>query len=135
MSFEGPLSDRTEIRELIDQYCDAVALRDADRWAKTWADDCVWILPSARSEGKKEVVATWLRIMEGYPFAALCAVPGMIVVEGDRARARVHVEETVADKEGKMTRLWSSYDDELVKSDGRWLFKRRSYSVRHHKQL
>ncbi len=135
MSFEGPLSDRIEIRELIDTYGNAVALRDAEQWAATWAEDCVWVLPTTRCEGKKNVVSTWVQAMAGYPFAYLSSIPGSISVTGNRAKARVNVEETIVDTDGKMSRLWSHYDDEFAKIDGRWLFTSRTYNVHQHKQL
>ena len=42
MGFTGPLEDRLAIRELIDDYNDAVARFDAEAWGDTWTDDAEW---------------------------------------------------------------------------------------------
>ena len=39
MAFEGPIEDRLAIRELIENYADAVFQRDEERWAANWADE------------------------------------------------------------------------------------------------
>ena len=36
MAFEGPIEDRLAIRELIENYADAVFQRDEERWAANW---------------------------------------------------------------------------------------------------
>jgi ketosteroid isomerase-like protein len=51
VGFSGPLSDRVEIRELYETYVDAVAMNDAELWASTWVDDCVWHIAGQTTEG------------------------------------------------------------------------------------
>ena len=131
MPFHGLMADKIEIRELIEDYCDAVALRDADQWAATWAEDASWILRDTTFSGRDNIVAAWRSAMDRFSFAGFQATPGLIEIEGDTARTRVHVQENLLEKSGNFLRIWGRYDDELIKSNGRWVFKTRKYSVLH----
>jgi SnoaL-like domain len=66
MGFSGPLSDRVEIRELYETYVDAVAMNDAELWASTWVDDCVWHIAGQTTEGKDKTVALWKPFMDSF---------------------------------------------------------------------
>jgi len=131
MPFDGPSADKVEIRELIETYGDAVILRDAAQWASTWSHDATWILGNDTHTGKENIVSAWLAAMDRFAFAALQATPGLIVVRGDSAQDRVHVQESLVQRDGQLLRIWGRYDDELTKTSGRWLFKTRKYTVLH----
>ena len=48
------MSDKEEIRNLVEKYADAVCRRDEADWASTWAEDAVWDLSSMPPvKGKK----------------------------------------------------------------------------------
>ena len=64
------MSDKEEIRNLVEKYADAVCRRDEADWASTWAEDAVWDLSSMPPvKGKKDIVALWVQAMSGFPFA------------------------------------------------------------------
>jgi len=134
MSFEGPLEDRTAIRELLDTYADAVSRCDAEAWASTWAEDAVWSMPDypeyPDTQGKAAVVAMWVGAMKDFPGIMFQAWPGSIAVKGDRAEVRSWTAE-VYDKDGMVHHDRGRYEDVCVKVNGRWLFHSRAFRNIH----
>ena len=131
MPFEGPMEDRLAIRERIEAYADAVFRRDAEDWIASWAEDGVWSLPGVDVAGRDNIKAAWLHAMSAFPMAAFFASPGAIRVSGNKATARVYAQEILGLVDGGVRRIVGSYDDELIKVDGVWLFSRRSYQILH----
>ena len=145
MPFTGPSDDILAIRNLIDAYSDAVMQGDADAWGALWAEDSYWSLPEFPGHeefiGREAIVAGWKWSMElygrpredgGVPVMIYVATPGSIVVDGDTAKVRYYTSE-IADWPGKAkeSRTRGQYDDELVKVDGRWLFRKKIYKTLH----
>ena len=51
------MSDKEEIRNLVEKYADAVNRVDKEDWASTWAEDAVWDLSSMPPvKGKNAIV-------------------------------------------------------------------------------
>ena len=135
MPFSGPPEDRELIRELLDDYCDAVNRRDPAAWGAVWAEDGVWSLPALGIEGiqgRDNIVATWKQAMGLFSFANMMTQAGRIDVDGERATVRSYTSEVlvVADG-GKEQRPRGLYEDVCVKRAGRWLFQRRTFHVLH----
>lgn len=134
MPFDGPIEDRLAIRELLDAYADAVIQHDADAWGATWAEDGVWNLPDypelGEVRGKDAIVAMWKGAMEQYPGIVFAALPGSIVIEGDRATVRSYTSE-VYDQGGVTKRDRGHYNDICVKCGGKWLFQSRTFKNIH----
>jgi len=131
MSYEGPIEDRLAIRERIEAYADAVFRRDADAWIANWHEDAVWRLPGLEVSGRAPIKAAWIHAMDAFTLAAFFATPGAIVVRGETATARVYTQEILVDAGGAVRRIVGAYDDELAKSSGAWLFRRRAYQILH----
>ncbi|QUD90505.1 nuclear transport factor 2 family protein [Phenylobacterium montanum] len=131
MAFEGSDGDRLAIRERIEAYSDAVFRRDADAWIGNWAEGSTWSLPGIEVSGRDNIKAAWQAAMASFPLAALFVQVGSIAVEGDAAAARTYTQEVLTDPNGAVRRIVGAYDDELVKQDGRWLFRRREYRILH----
>ena len=129
MPFEGPIEDRLAIRELIEDYADAVFQRDEKRWAANWADDACWNLAGMEVKGKTNIVGMWKQAMAGFSFVAFFAAPGAIEVDSNKARARVYTTEDLVETNGKRRHVIGQYEDELTKQSGRWLFARRTYRI------
>lgn len=134
MPFEGPSEDRLAIRELIDTYSDAVIRNDADAWGSTWAEDATWSMPDypefGTVHGRDTIVATWKAAMAHFPGVVFAALPGSIVIDGDRAEVRAYTSE-VYDQDGATKRDRGRYDDICIKRDGRWLFLSRTFKNIH----
>lgn len=129
--FDGPVEDRLAIRERIEAYSDAVFRKDADAWIANWAEDGVWKLPGIDVTGKAQIKAAWVGAMSNFAVAGFFATPGAIEVRGDHASVRVYTQEVLIDHAGGVRRIIGAYDDELVKTDGAWLFASRAYTVLH----
>lgn len=131
----GPTEDRLAIRELIDAYGDAVCRRNADEWVMTWAPDGVWSIRGHEIKGREALRATWVKAMAAYTFVSFSGYPGNIQVDGDTARLRVQTTEWLTPVEGRPRRQHGTYEDRLVKIDGRWHFAHRSFTVNEMQEL
>ncbi|NWK99138.1 nuclear transport factor 2 family protein [Sphingobium lactosutens] len=128
--FAGPERDRLMIRELIDNYGDAVARRDAQAWGECWAEDAVWRFGGREVNGREAIVSTWHGAMAQYSALAFMAFPGSISIEGDRATVRTHTFEHLVPVDGPVRVQAGIYEDQLVQRDGRWLFAERRFNPR-----
>lgn len=129
MSFTGPLEDRLAIRELIDQYNDAVMRVDAEAWSQTWAADAQWELMGSLVEGRDAIVKLWRQTMQQLDFVVFQAAPGALEVCGREAKGRVFANEILQPKGGSRRHVHGRYDDDYVKVGERWLFAARRYRV------
>ena len=135
-NFTGPLEDRMAIREVLETYADAVNQYDEETWASLWVEDSQWDLPDypdlGTVTGKEAIVDMWRGAMPHYPNLSFSVSIGMIRVDGDTATARAYISEVYDDPEtGKDKRARGEYNDKLVKRDGSWLLKQRTFRVRH----
>jgi hypothetical protein len=123
MAFEGSVEDRLAIRELLEAYADAVCMEDG-----------VWELPDypeiGKIVGKANIVTAWKAAMTQYPGVIFIATPGSIKIAGDEAVVRSYTSE-VYDRDGVTKRDRGRYDDVVVKSGGKWLFKHRVFRNIH----
>ena len=131
MISSGPMEDRLALRELVESYNDAVMRLDADAWGANWADDGVWSLPGmGEVSGKDAIVGLWKQAMGGFEVGGFFASAGPIVVDGDAATGTWYQQEFLTMPGGVEVFVIGEYSDEYVKRDGRWLLKRRVYTVR-----
>ena len=131
----GPAEDRLAIRELLDAYGDAVCRHDADGWAMNWATDAQWSIRGDQIHGREAIRAYWVKAMAAYRFISFSSYPGDIQFHGDRARVRVQTTEWLTPVDGRPRRQHGTYQDKLVKIDGRWYFAHRSFTVNEMQEL
>ncbi|GAB3114081.1 nuclear transport factor 2 family protein [Aestuariicella hydrocarbonica] len=135
MSFSGNFEDRLMIRELMDTYADGVNQRNAHTWGSTWAEESEWNLPVVPGmeavKGKSNIIEGWMQGMELFPFVFMAISPGSIQVTGNTATARSYTAEVAVTQDGTELRPRGQYDDKLVKIDGQWLFKQRTFMPIH----
>ena len=135
-NFTGPLEDRMAIREVLESYADAVNRVDEELWASLWVEDSHWDLSHYPElgivEGKEAIVKLWRDAMPSYPKLNFFIGIGSIIVDGDRADARVYVSE-VYEEPGtlKDKRARACYNDRLVRRGGQWLLQSRSFTIIH----
>lgn len=143
MAFIGSHEDRLAIRDLNDAYADAVMVGDAEAWGNLWVEDSYWSLPEFPGHeefvGREAIVKGWQWSMDlygkpredgGKAAMIYMVTPGAIEVDGDRATARVYTFDVCTRPgDNHETRTYGQYDDELVRRDGKWLFKKRTYKV------
>src|SRR4051794_21359429 len=128
MAFRGPVEDRLAIRELIEDYADAVNRLDPPDWASTWTADAQWFIRDDSPQGREAIAALWQGKVAPIAAVRFTATPGAIDVEGDTATARVWVIEDLELEAGRRRLIHGRYDDDLVRQDGRWWFRRRRYT-------
>lgn len=129
MSTTGPLEDRIAIRETLEAYADAVFRRDGDAWGATWAENAEWDLAGTQVSGKANIVGLWTTAMKGFSFVAFFVQAAEIRIDGARAQVRSYTVEELVETGGNFRHIVGRYDDEMVKTDGRWLFARRTYRI------
>ena len=122
--------DILEIQMLAQRYADAVVRHDADDWGACWAKDGEWDLGHGEPmKGRDNIVEAWKGAMAGYPFAVFLVLPGIVEVDGKKAKMVSYVEENLEGNDGNGFRVYGCYHDKLVKEDGKWKFAKRQYNV------
>ena len=130
MISSGALEDRCLIRELVESYNDAVMRFDGEAWGENWTEDAVWQLPGAGDvSGRDAIVTVWQGAMSAFSFVGFFASAGPIHVSGDTATATWYQQEFLHGKDGSERKVTGRYEDDYVKVEGRWYFKRRVYEV------
>jgi uncharacterized protein (TIGR02246 family) len=123
-------TDRIEIEELIARYCWAIDTHDGEALADTFTPDGVFD-GGRRFEGREQLV----RFGRGDHVAANRSETAAqhwvtnMVLSGNRGAATARsyfVRHSIIDGAPTVARV-GYYVDELVRSDGRWLFKVRRY--------
>ena len=130
MISSGALEDRCLIRDLVESYNDAVMRFDGEAWGENWTEDAVWHLPGAGDvSGRDAIVTVWQGAMSAFSFVGFFASAGPIHVSGDTATATWYQQEFLHGKDGSERKVTGRYEDDYVKVEGRWYFKRRVYEV------
>jgi uncharacterized protein (TIGR02246 family) len=132
-------SDIVEIEQLLYRYCFAVDAGEAEKIANLFAEDAT-LAPlytgEAPVEGRAAILGWYQRYGQSVNANAehlrhVVSTP-LIDVDGDRASARCYLTANSRSKKSGLA-SWTAgaYHDELVKRDGRWLFKRREIHVHY----
>lgn len=125
--------DELDIRLLGARFADAAIRGDARAFSALWAPDCEWEITEplpAKASGNADVTSIFVRLREGWGFFVQAAFNPIVSVRPDRlaARARFTVEEVAKTAAGDRSyHNLALYDDDLVRVDGCWRFKRRVY--------
>ena len=124
----GPLEAKEAIRDLLAEYC---FLIDNDRFAELAAlftEDGTWDTAFGKGTGRAGIEALLRKIAALAPTRPrrIHAVSN-VVIRLDGARAQVQSNWVVTQNSDQGPKIGSggSYADELVKRDGRWLFRYR----------
>ena len=130
--------DRAEIADLMARYLFAMDYHDAEAYAECFTEDGVLDYAMGTLEGREAIraearlfrdkIAELFKDWQGNPAKLRHLVQHKALrVEGDRAwHTGLWWEMTNGGPEGSLaTPSFGTYEDELVRVDGRWLFKRR----------
>ena len=128
MANSGSLEDRLLIRELYGLYGDASCRGDREAWLGCFTPEGQWNSHIFQCNGAAERQTEWDRLWADWDEVAFFSEIGWIRVTGDRAIARSYAREIVKLKAGGLFKLFGSYDDELERRDGQWLFSQRNYA-------
>lgn len=122
-----PLSseDWIEIANLCGRYCSALDASDGDRLAALFTEDGVCEIPERTFTGPRELN----QMAANKDRSKWRHLSGSLFIEGDgdSAKGTSYVAVVVGPKDrGFVVSAFGTYDDEFVKVNGRWLFKRRN---------
>lgn len=124
------LMDEMAIRSLADKFSDAANRKDGPMFQSLWATDGEWVIgePINRHfSGKANMGESVVHMLGLWDFFVQLTGPGVVLVEGDRAFARFYVNEIARGHDGKGNYNLSMYEDELIRENGQWLFRKRTY--------
>ena len=134
----GHARDRAEIADLMARYLFAMDYHDADAYAECFTEDGVLdyamgtleVREAIRAEARafKDKIAEVFKDWQGNPAKLRHLVQHKAIrIDGDRAwNTGLWWEMTNGGPEGSLaTPSFGTYEDELVRVGGRWLFRRR----------
>jgi uncharacterized protein (TIGR02246 family) len=118
--------DERAIRNLVARYCHAIAERDDEAWAATWAEDGEWQVLGARIRGRAPILEHYRKLVSGVRWVVQQATDGIVEVEGETARGRWQIVEFLQWKNGAGGQNVARYRDTYARgADGEWRFARR----------
>ncbi len=130
--------DRAAIVNLQGRYLFALDFRDAEAYASTFSEDGVIIWARGEIKGRKAIhdfLSSGIydptkTAEEGkWPAASRHFITNQVIkVEGNGAKAVTYwfqATNNTADRRTMVLGLFGHYEDELVKIDGQWFFKKR----------
>jgi uncharacterized protein (TIGR02246 family) len=118
-----------EIRALVARYCHAIAHRDDDAWADTFAKDGEWVVLGRTARGRDEALALYRKLVAGFPWIVQVATNGIVEVHGDTATGRWIITEYLQRQDGVPGVNVGVYRDSYRRcEDGRWRFARRVFT-------
>lgn len=125
-------ADLALIRDLVDRYSFSVTVRDEAGIAATFVPDGIWAVgPPYESEivGRDKIAAVIMENLAAKEFIVHMTHATVTEVDGDRARSRTIIHELLraTDRETGFS-MFGLFDDEVVRVDGQWLFKKRTFT-------
>jgi uncharacterized protein (TIGR02246 family) len=127
------LSDRLDIRELVDRYTMSVSTRDWAAVAACFHGDADWAVPGAGLAFKgRDAIAAGIRdAVEPNAFHML--MPHALVIDSlsaDRATARSMIHEVFQRPGGETgATVLGVYNDAITSKDGAWRFESRRFDI------
>ncbi len=123
------LEEKDAIHEAIAEYCFHFDGGEFDKWVDLFTDDGVFDAGQAGVQKGKHALRAFLkniRLTNGSPMVKHCVMNEVIKVNGNEATAKSYIVLVRSKGEGALVNgLAGRYEDQLVKQEGRWLFKNR----------
>ena len=132
----APTSDEEAIRSLVSRYSHAVACLDPKAAAALFTEDgslsimdnCI-VTRGAISSGMRDTFGHFAMLQ-------LTCSNGLIDLRGDEARAIWSTTEWCVRKDSKtLDMIFGRYEDDMVREEGAWLFKKRVFTMATRLQL
>jgi hypothetical protein len=124
------MADELAIRNLAERFSDAANRKDGDAFQALWAKEGKWIIGAPINmefSGKENMGSSVTHMLGLWDFFVQLSGPGVVILQGDSAKARFYVNEIARGKDGKGNYNLSMYEDSLVKIEGKWYYKKRTY--------
>lgn len=118
--------DERAIRALVARYCHAIAERDDEAWAATWAEDGEWALFGATLRGRGAILDHYRKLVAPLRWVMQVSHDGIVEVQGDTATGRWLILEYLQWSGGAGGQTVGRYRDRYARgADGAWRFARR----------
>ena len=132
--------DKDQIRELLASYCYYYDDAQFDRWRALWTDDSEFDVDGnlLRGPGWRDKFTGAAVLVNGKPQMKHYVMNEIISVSGDTATASCYLLVVRKLADGSLiTGTAGTYEDKLVKKNGRWLFafRRCRRDLRHEQVL
>ena len=124
------LEEKDAIRELQARYCFHFDNAEFDRWLDLWTAEGAFDVPRLGRFVGRDALKKFLQaipLIDGSPRMRHCVMNSIVEVDGERAKAWCYVVVIHGGKPLGIT-LTGRYEDDLIKSHGRWLFQERRAS-------
>jgi hypothetical protein len=120
------VNDRLLIQDLLSRYCAATDAGRPDQLTALFVEDCVWTGAFGHCEGRQALLD--FMSPNAASATALRHLTINSVVEGEGDEARAHSYIVVLNVGGEQPQIFFSgfYEDEFVRRDGAWLFRKRN---------
>jgi uncharacterized protein (TIGR02246 family) len=123
------LAAESQVRALVARYCHAIAQRDDDAWADTFAKDGEWVVLGNHVRGRDEILAFYRKLVATCSWIVQRATDGIVEVQGDTATGRWIITEYLQRADGAPGLNVGVYRDDYRRcEDGRWRFARRVFT-------
>jgi hypothetical protein len=123
------LEDKDAVREVLAEYCFRLDGGDFAGMAALFTADGTWDTAFGKAEGGAAIAGLARDIRaraDGERPRAIHLVTNVVIaLAGDRARVRSNWTVVQNSPEGPKIGSGGAYDDEMVRQDGRWLFRYR----------
>jgi len=121
------LEEKDAIRELQARYCFHFDNAEFDRWLDLWTPNGAFDLGQRGRLAGREGLGKFLQsipLTNGSPLMRHCVMNSIVEVDGERAKAWCYVVVIHGGTPLGIT-IAGRYEDQLAKSNGRWLFQER----------
>lgn len=127
------LIEKDLIHETIANYCFYFDGGEFDKWVGLFTDDGIFDCGVLGVQEGKEAIKAFTKnvpLTNGLPMMKHCIMNEVINVSGNSATAKSYLMMFKTKTDGTIAiGMSGSYDDVLVKQNGRWLFKKRKLHI------
>ena len=120
----------TEIRYLVERYCDAARRADLAALAACWAPEGRWTGPGLNCEGIHAITSRFGEMRARVASADPQVVSGSATIgaDGVHAAGSWEIREHIVGHDGSERDTIGRYDDEYIRTSGNWRFRSRNFT-------
>jgi uncharacterized protein (TIGR02246 family) len=119
------------IRQLHARFTDAVWRQDDAEFAACFAKDGVWKIAGMEIAGRDKIAEACRNMLGRCSHIHLLTGLPILDVTGNTAKGRLNMTEFARMQDGSTAMTIGWYHDDYVQEDGRWVFRRRHWSMKY----
>lgn len=119
------------IRQLHARFIDAVWRKDADAFARCFAEDAEWKIAGQHFRGRGEIGATIGKLLGACARVQIMAGTPILEVGQGTATGRIQMTELARMADGSSAMTLGVYYDRYLEGGDRWLFQWRHYALHY----